>query len=178
MPLELPAPGFRPGAASDIPMNGVPVAAPWNLNLPLLFLRTLWTRWRRGYTLSDPLGRRAEDLATRYVRRQLHMRVLARNVRCPGGEIDLVALTGTTLVFLEVRALTDTTFMRPEETLDPAKRFFLRRSARWFIRTRRLQRFQPRGDLIAIVWPRHAPPEIRHYPNAWSLHKTRHVRNP
>ncbi|MEI8196561.1 MAG: YraN family protein [Phycisphaerae bacterium] len=149
----------------------------WNYNTPVPYLRTLLSRWFRGYALADPLGRRAEDLAARYVRRQLHMRVLARNVRCPGGELDIIALTGTTLAFIEVRALTDTSLIRPEETLGPDKRFFLMRSARWFIRTRRLQQFQPRGDLIAIVWPRGGRPEVRHYPNAWALHKPHHVRS-
>ena len=143
----------------------------WTPNSTLPYLRTLLARWFRGYALADPLGRRAEDCAARYVRRQLRMKILARNVLCPGGEIDIIALTGTTLVFVEVRALTDITWMRPEETLGPDKRFFLMRSARWFIRTRRLQRFTPRGDLIAIVWPRGRPPEVRHYPNAWSLSK-------
>jgi putative endonuclease len=32
------------------------------------------------------------------------MRIIARNVRCPVGEVDLVALDGQTLVFIEVKA--------------------------------------------------------------------------
>ncbi|MDR2133562.1 MAG: YraN family protein, partial [Treponema sp.] len=32
------------------------------------------------------------------------MRIIARNVRSPGGEVDIVALDGETLVFAEVKA--------------------------------------------------------------------------
>jgi putative endonuclease len=32
------------------------------------------------------------------------MRIIARNVRSPGGEVDIVALDGETLVFVEVKA--------------------------------------------------------------------------
>jgi putative endonuclease len=32
------------------------------------------------------------------------MRVIARNVRSPAGEVDLIALDGDTLVFIEVKA--------------------------------------------------------------------------
>lgn len=126
-------------------------------------------RWWHGYSAEDPLGKRAEDLAARYVRRQLRMRILARNVRCPGGELDIVALTGETLVFIEVRALSDTTLQQPEATVGVDKREFLRRSARWFLRTRRLRRFEPRGDLVAIVWPTGGEPEIRYHRGAWVI---------
>jgi putative endonuclease len=127
--------------------------------------------WLRGFRggRGDPLGRRAEDLAARFCRRQLGWRILARNVRCPGGELDIVALAGETLVFVEVRALTSTAFMRPEETLKRDKRRFLARSARWFVRSRRLGRFSPRGDLVAIVWPRGGEPVVRHYAGAWCV---------
>lgn len=47
-------------------------------------------------------GKLAEDLAARYLARR-GLRVLARNFRCKGGEIDIVCRDGTTLVFVEVR---------------------------------------------------------------------------
>lgn len=47
-------------------------------------------------------GQRAEDLALQYLVRH-GLRVLARNFRCRGGEIDLVCADGGTLVFVEVR---------------------------------------------------------------------------
>ena len=47
-------------------------------------------------------GAAAEDLAAAYLARN-GLAILARNYRCRGGEIDLVAREGATLVFVEVR---------------------------------------------------------------------------
>jgi putative endonuclease len=54
---------------------------------------------------ADPrraLGRRGEALAAEHLRRKGY-RVLARNERTRHGEIDLIALAGSTLVFVEVK---------------------------------------------------------------------------
>lgn len=48
------------------------------------------------------IGQRGEDLAARFMERQ-GLTILARNVHCRGGEIDLVCRDGKTLVFVEVR---------------------------------------------------------------------------
>jgi putative endonuclease len=47
-------------------------------------------------------GARAEGLAAALLARH-GLRLLARNVRCRGGEVDLVALEDGTVVFVEVR---------------------------------------------------------------------------
>lgn len=61
------------------------------------------------------LGRAAEALVADSLARQ-GMRVVARNVRTSSvrGEIDLIALDGRTLVFLEVKALRTTSLAGPE----------------------------------------------------------------
>lgn len=56
---------------------------------------------RREWTASAD-GRRAETQAANLLERH-GMRVIARNVRCRGGEIDLVCRDAGTLVFVEVR---------------------------------------------------------------------------
>ena len=47
-------------------------------------------------------GATAEDLAAAYLARH-GLAIIARNYRCRGGEIDLVARDGATVVFVEVR---------------------------------------------------------------------------
>ena len=47
-------------------------------------------------------GRAGEDIAARYLRRH-GLKVVARNYRVRGGEIDLVCEEGSMLVFVEVR---------------------------------------------------------------------------
>ena len=52
---------------------------------------------------AEALGRRGEKAAVRALRR-LGYRVLARRLRTRGGEVDVVALDGDTLVLVEVKA--------------------------------------------------------------------------
>lgn len=48
-------------------------------------------------------GRAAEDLAAKHLRQKVY-RILGRNVRLPGGELDIVAQSGDVVVFVEVKA--------------------------------------------------------------------------
>ena len=57
-----------------------------------------WARWRAPL----PLGRRGEKAAERYLRRQGYV-LVARGQRDRLGEIDLVAIDGRTVVFVEVK---------------------------------------------------------------------------
>ena len=52
---------------------------------------------------NDKKGRRAEAIAALFLQVKGY-RILARRARTPLGEIDLVAMKGTTLVFVEVKA--------------------------------------------------------------------------
>ncbi len=60
---------------------------------------------RRRWTATQALGRRGEDLAHRFLRRQGYT-IVARNYRLPAGdgEADLIAWDGDTLVIVEVKA--------------------------------------------------------------------------
>lgn len=55
--------------------------------------------------------------------------VLARNWRCPTGEIDLVVSDGRTVVFCEVKTRSSAAFGAPVEAVTPAKQARLRRLA-------------------------------------------------
>ncbi|MBL8423936.1 MAG: YraN family protein [Candidatus Accumulibacter phosphatis] len=58
------------------------------------------TTGQARHRVSD--GMIAEDLAARFLERQ-GLRVLARNYRCRGGEVDLICRERRVLVFVEVR---------------------------------------------------------------------------
>ena len=60
---------------------------------------------RRARQAAEKGGRRAETLAALYLRCKGY-RVLARNVRTPAGEVDLVVRRGRTVVFVEVKQRT------------------------------------------------------------------------
>jgi putative endonuclease len=60
-------------------------------------------------TTRQHAGAAAEELAARYLLAQ-GLRIIERNFRVRGGEIDLIALDGKTLVFVEVRLRTHAGF--------------------------------------------------------------------
>jgi putative endonuclease len=85
------------------------------------------------------LGRRAEDLVAARLRSR-GWRLVARNARLPSGELDIVALDGSVLVFVEVkagRAGTERGPERPAHRVDRRKQLKLRRLAREWIAERR-----------------------------------------
>jgi putative endonuclease len=55
--------------------------------------------------------------------------VLARNWRVRAGELDVVARSGATIVFCEVKTRRSDTFGLPAEAVTPAKRARIRRLA-------------------------------------------------
>jgi putative endonuclease len=73
-------------------------------------------------------GRSGEDRASRYLT-ACGYRVLARNVRLPGGEIDAVCLDGPTLVIVEVKRRDSRKFGAALHAVDARKRTTLRRIA-------------------------------------------------
>jgi putative endonuclease len=95
------------------------------------------------------LGRRGEALTARYLRRHGY-RLLARNLRAGGVEVDLVALDGPTLVFIEVKARRSMAAGAPQEAVDWRKQRRLRQAAAAFARTRSLSHRPIRFDVVAI----------------------------
>ncbi|MFN2227788.1 MAG: YraN family protein [Anaerolineae bacterium] len=65
-------------------------------------------------------GRHGEELAARHLSAQGY-HIVARNWRCPGGEIDLVARDGDELAIVEVRARRGRAFGSPEESITATK---------------------------------------------------------
>jgi putative endonuclease len=77
-------------------------------------------------------GAAAEALAARFLESQ-GLSVVARNYRCRGGEIDLVARDGSTLVFVEVRLRSGTAFGGAAASITAAKRRRLALAARHYL---------------------------------------------
>jgi putative endonuclease len=84
-------------------------------------------------------GAAAEELAARFLA-QRGLRVVARNYRCRGGEIDLVCREGATLVFVEVRLRTSQSFGGAAASITAAKRQRLVRAAGHYLAGRPLPR--------------------------------------
>src|SRR5689334_703283 len=74
---------------------------------------------------NSTVGALAEAQAALYLER-LGYRILTRNARLPGGEIDIVALDGRTLVFVEVKRRLRGSFGAALGAVDARKRTRLR----------------------------------------------------
>lgn len=77
-------------------------------------------------------GSAAEDLALRHLQAE-GLRLLARNSRFRGGELDLVMLDDTTLVVVEVRARSHSGFGSAAESVDARKQARLIHATRQFL---------------------------------------------
>jgi len=123
-------------------------------------------KWWRQWFPEKTLGQRGEETAARYLRRRGY-RILARGQSWKGGELDIVALLGKTIVFVEVRTRQSDVPMRPEESVDLNKQRRLTRMAVGYLKRHRLFDYPARFDVVAIVWPQGGRPEIRHIENAF-----------
>ncbi len=70
-------------------------------------------------------GRAAEDAAAALLEAHGY-RIVGRNVRLPGGEIDIIAREGDTVVFVEVKARANAAFGSAVQSVDARKRATLR----------------------------------------------------
>jgi putative endonuclease len=117
--------------------------------------------WRRWF------GSRAERAASRFLRR-LGYRIVARNWSCRAGELDLVAVDGGCVVFVEVRSTGTEHAERPAASVDPEKQRRLTDLALRFLQEKRLLGRPARFDVLAVQWPGDSrQPIIIHYPNAF-----------
>ena len=116
--------------------------------------------WRRWF------GSRSERAAARFLVRS-GFRILRRNYTCPLGELDLVALDGRTVVFVEVRS-TGGDPDRPAESVDQVKQERLTRLALHFLERHRLLEAAARFDVVIVCWPAgQREPAITHHRQAF-----------
>lgn len=125
-----------------------------------------WPFTWRGIELTR--GVRGERAAARYLKSR-GFQILARNFSSPAGELDLVALDGTTLVFVEVKTRANESFASAESAVNTKKRVHLCRAAQYYIHQKRAFDRPARFDVIAVVMPDDAAVELRHTPNAFSF---------
>ncbi|MDR1062933.1 MAG: YraN family protein [Azoarcus sp.] len=85
-------------------------------------------------SLAQERGFLAEERAIGWLTGQ-GLELVARNVRCRGGEIDAICLERDTLVFAEVRLRTDPRYGGALESITAGKRRRILFTARWWLTT-------------------------------------------
>jgi putative endonuclease len=94
------------------------------------------------------LGAAGEARAAEHLARAGY-RILARNARAAGVEIDLVAQRGDLVVFVEVKTRTSSAFGGAEAAVDARKQARLARGAAAWLREHRPRARRARLDVIA-----------------------------
>lgn len=93
------------------------------------------------------LGKYGEDLASDYLKKSGY-KIIERNFRIRGGEIDIIALDGKTLAYVEVKTRSSHQFGLPEESINYHKLKFMERASKFY----RLQRKNlPELERIDVV---------------------------
>ena len=96
-------------------------------------------------------GRWGEDLAARWYTDRGYV-VVARNWRCPSGEVDLVVRHGRRLyVVVEVKARRTETYGPAASAVGPVKQRRLRRLAAEWLATTGTRGVELRFDVVAIT---------------------------
>ncbi len=96
------------------------------------------------------LGKRGEEAAAAYLER-VGMTIVERNWRCKSGEVDLVALEGHEIVFVEVKTRRSTATGQPEEAVTPTKQRRYRRIALAYLQQAGLEDVSVRFDVISLL---------------------------
>lgn len=99
--------------------------------------------------MTGSLGRFGEAWAAGHLHR-LGYRVVDRNVRFRGGELDIVAYEGGDLVFVEVKCRRSGRYGSPEESISPRRYDRLARAAGEYIAQKELHGSNVRLDLVAL----------------------------
>jgi len=113
-------------------------------------------------------GKIGEDIAVKFLTRKGY-RILKRNWRIRGGEIDIVATDHDTIVFVEVKSRTSTEYGTGEEAITFWKRKRLINAAKAYLRYRG-EDYECRFDVISILFnERGRAKEINHIEDAFTL---------
>lgn len=113
------------------------------------------------------LGAKGERLAAKYLRRQGY-RLLERNFRSPGGEIDIIAQDGDGLVFVEVKTRRGRREEFIKASVNRNKMRRLVRTSLYYLKGAKINYQTARYDVVFIKTA-DRPPAVEHIKNAFSL---------
>ena len=137
------------------------------LNLEMRKLLNKSRSWLRSLLRPMPLGERGELVAARFLK-QTGYRVVTTRLKQRYGEIDIVAVEGQTIVFVEVKTRRLDLTTQPAEAVDETRQRRLTRAALAFQKYHGLLEYPSRFDVIEIVWAADSKkPEIRHLVDAF-----------
>lgn len=105
------------------------------------------------------LGIAGEEAASGFLRKTGY-RILEKNYKTPLGEIDIIARDKEQLVFIEVKSLSDTSYILPQEMVNKRKQEQIIRVALSYLKAKGLKSADCRFDCVSVVFSLGKEPEI------------------
>ncbi|MDF2532908.1 MAG: YraN family protein [Clostridia bacterium] len=96
------------------------------------------------------LGSFGEDMACSYLQKQGY-KILDRNFSCKVGELDIIAMEGDTLAFIEVKCRTGLEYGHPSEAVSYSKQGKIIKAALFFMTKNKLFDYMCRFDVIEVL---------------------------
>lgn len=128
------------------------------------------------------IGRTGEDLAARFLEKKGYRLVLS-NFKAPigrnsrgvqvTGEIDVIALDGDCLCFVEVKTRSSDEMISPLAAINLKKQRQIIRTARVYRKVFRLENVKFRYDAVSVVLNGRKAPDIEIFKNFWTEEKFR-----
>jgi putative endonuclease len=128
------------------------------------------------------LGELGEELAARFLENHGYT-LVAANFKVPigrnlndaavSGEIDLIALDGDVLCFVEVKTRSSVDFAEPTAAVNLRKQRQIIRTARVYRNIFRIHEMEYRFDVVSVVLKKNARPQIELHKAFWNESKFR-----
>lgn len=124
--------------------------------------------WLAEHLRPATLGERGERIAAKFLRRRGY-KIIARRSRVRYGEIDIIAVDGRTVVFIEVKTRRSEKLGAPATAVDAQRRRRLVRAATAYLKSYGLLEYPARFDIVEVVWPLDQnTPVVRHHQGAFT----------
>jgi len=114
-------------------------------------------------THNQRVGKWGEAIAAEFLSER-NYEILARNIRTPYGEIDIIAKQKDITIFVEVKTRTSNKMGLPEESITPRKRQHMIAAAEQYAADNAVDHWQI--DVIAVEGKPGTTPTITHFENA------------
>jgi putative endonuclease len=115
-------------------------------------------------------GNQGEEIAAAFLTARGY-RILERNFRCKGGEVDIVSRDprDKSLVFVEVKARRDLSYGLPQLAVTPFKQRQISKAALTWLAKKQQLDVNARFDVIAILLDDSGRHKVEHIVNAFEL---------
>lgn len=113
---------------------------------------------------NNQIGNKGEELAVDYLQ-HLHYEILETNWHCQHKEVDIIALDGDFIVFIEVKTRSNTNYGMPYEAVSRKKQQFIVQAAEKYIEGKDIFK-ECRFDIISIL-SKNGQYHVEHMKNAF-----------